>query len=239
MFFLYIRTMIGSQRANKNLPHKLILLGIILVSGFILHQLGIFDWHRFLDLGGHYASRWWFPAAVILVKAFLYMFALPGSSMYWVAGLFFEPLIATPIVVAGGVSGAILAYLFSQKLSADSVERISSSRFFRVIRDHSDFPTLCAIRTLPNFPHSVINYGSGILRVPLPRFIGATIIGFAAKGFLYTSAIHHAATADYLSDAIRLETILPLIGLTVLFLAGKFLQRRLPRKPTAPERETP
>lgn len=225
---------------KKKRPYKLLLLGAIIVSGIVLHQMGILDWYRLLDIGEKYAHTWWFPPLVIVVKAVLYMFAMPGSSMYWVAGILFPPLYATIIVVIGGVSGSILAYRFSQNMSKDSANRIQSSRFFSVIRNHSDFLTLSAIRTLPNFPHSVINYGSGILHVPMTRFLLSTIIGFTAKGYLYTSAIHHAATADDLTDVIQLETILPLIVLTLLFVIGKFFQRKkLPEQPIEPEQETP
>ncbi len=225
---------------KKKRPYKLLLLGAIIVSGIVLHQMGILDWYRLLDIGEKYAHTWWFPPIVIVVKAVLYMFAMPGSSMYWVAGILFPPLYATIIVVIGGVSGSILAYRFSQNMSKDSANRIQSSRFFSVIRNHSDFLTLSAIRTLPNFPHSVINYGSGILHVPMTRFLLSTIIGFTAKGYLYTSAIHHAATADDLTDVIQLETILPLIVLTLLFVIGKFFQRKkLPEQPIEPEQETP
>jgi len=227
-----------SGRKTK-FPYKLIILGVIIVTGITLHQLGIFDWRRFLEIGEQYAHTWWFPPVIIIIKALLYMFALPGSSMYWVAGLLFEPLYATTIVVTGGVSGAILAYRFSQGMSKDAAERIQSSRFFKVIRNHSDFATLSAIRSLPNFPHSVINYGSGMLGVPMTRFLTSTIIGFTAKGYLYTSAIHHAATADDLSDVIRLQTVLPLIVLTLLFVAGKLLQRKLPEQSIEQDRETP
>ena len=238
MYIVTVMTEVMLEKKKR--PYKLLLLGAIIVSGIVLHQMGILDWYRLLDIGEKYAHTWWFPPIVIVVKAVLYMFAMPGSSMYWVAGILFPPLYATIIVVIGGVSGSILAYRFSQNMSKDSANRIQSSRFFSVIRNHSDFLTLSAIRTLPNFPHSVINYGSGILHVPMTRFLLSTIIGFTAKGYLYTAAIHHAATADDLTDVIQLETILPLIVLTLLFVIGKFFQRKkLPEQPIEPEQETP
>lgn len=224
---------------KKKFPYKLVLLAIIVVTGITLHQLGIFDWYRFLEVGEKYAHTWWFPPAIIITKALLYMFALPGSSMYWISGLFFTPLLATIIVVIGGVLGAILAYNFAQRLSKESSEKILSSRFFKIIRNHSDFATLSAIRSLPNFPHSVINYGSGILQIPMTRFLVSTLIGFTAKGYLYTSAIHHAATADELSDVIQLQTVLPLIGLTLLFVVGKLFQRKVPSNTNGLQKENP
>jgi uncharacterized membrane protein YdjX (TVP38/TMEM64 family) len=225
------------NQKKRKFPVKLILLGIIILAGVTLHQTGVFDWYRFLEIGQLYAHTWWLPPLVVIIKAVLYMFALPGSSMYWISGILFEPLYATIIVVIGGVLGAVLAYRFSQSMSNDAAEKIQSSRFFKVIRNHSDFATLSAVRSLPNFPHSIINYGAGILRIPMKIFLPSTLIGFTAKGYLYTSAIHHASTADDLSDVIKLQTVLPLILLTLLFVIGKFLQRKLPQQQTGAEEE--
>jgi uncharacterized membrane protein YdjX (TVP38/TMEM64 family) len=223
--------------AKPKRPYKLIILGIIIVTGVILHQSGVFDWYRILEVGEQYAHLWWFPPLIIIVKAVLYVFALPGSSMYWVAGVFFEPLAATVILVIGGLGGAIGGYFFSRRMSGEMEEKIQTSRFFRILRNHSDFATLSAIRTLPNFPHSIINYGSGLLHVPLPRFIVSTLIGFTAKSYLYASAIHHAATAEDASDVVQLQTILPLIGLTILFVAGKLISKRVTERTPEPTGE--
>jgi uncharacterized membrane protein YdjX (TVP38/TMEM64 family) len=204
---------------------------MIIASGIALQQLGILDWRQLLVLGESYAHLWWFPLLIVLIGALLYTFALPGSSMFWVAGILFEPLTATVLLVAGGVGGAIGAYFFSRIMSSDIRERVQQSRFFKVIKNHGDFATLTAIRILPNFPHSVINYGSGMLHIPLSRLILASLIGFSAKSYTYASAIHNAAAADTLSDMIRLEMILPLLVLSLLFIIWKFVQRRLSTPP--------
>ena len=73
----------------------------------------------------------------------------------------------------------------------------------------------------------MINYGSGILAVPLPRFLISTAAGFAAKGFIYASMIRNAADADTVAEAIDLKTLGPLLVLASLFLAGRAIQRRI------------
>jgi uncharacterized membrane protein YdjX (TVP38/TMEM64 family) len=224
------------RKARKRTYKPYVLIGL-LVTGIILHQLNVIDWFRILNIAETYAHHWWFPPLIVTVKAVLYIFALPGSSMYWVAGLLYEPLPATLIIVIGGVGGAIGAYFFSRSMSDEMSERIESSRFFSFLKVHGDFASLSAARTLPNFPHSVINYGAGILNIPFPSFFFSTLIGFTAKGYLYTSAIHHAMIADELSDVVKLETLLPLILLTALFIIGKLLQKRLSRKTTGQSRD--
>jgi uncharacterized membrane protein YdjX (TVP38/TMEM64 family) len=207
-------------------PYKIILLGLILILGILAVQLGWFDWRLFLHQGEQYAHLWWFAPAVIVAKVVLYTFALPGSTLIWVAGLFYHPIAATLIIVAGGTGGALAAYGFCQRMSADAHRRIETSRFFQFLRRHSDWATLCAIRILPNFPHSVINYGSGLLALPLPRFVISTVVGFAVKGYLYAAMIRNAATADTLAEVIDLKILGPLFILAALFLVGKAIQRR-------------
>jgi uncharacterized membrane protein YdjX (TVP38/TMEM64 family) len=199
---------------------------MIIAVGITLQQLGLFDWRQLVTLGQSYAHQWWFPLLIVIMGALLYTFALPGSSMFWVAGILFDPLMATVLLVAGGVGGAVGAYFFSRIMSNEIQDRIQRSRFFNVIKNHGDFATLTAIRALPNFPHSVINYGSGMLHLPLSRLILSTVIGLAAKSYTYASAIHHAAAADKPSELIRFEVILPLLVLSLLFITWKFVRRR-------------
>jgi uncharacterized membrane protein YdjX (TVP38/TMEM64 family) len=212
---------------DRKIPYKIIILGLIVSLGIILQRFGWFDWRIFLEWGKIHAHSWWLALVIIAIKTALYTVALPGSMMIWMAGLFFNPFAATMVIVAGGVCGAAAAYGFSRRMSADSTERLVSSRFFSVLRNHTDLATLCAVRLLPNFPHSVINYGSGVLRVPLSRVLVSALIGFTAKGYLYASMIRNAATAESLIEVFDLKTVGPLLILVALFLMGKLILRYL------------
>jgi uncharacterized membrane protein YdjX (TVP38/TMEM64 family) len=148
------------------------------------------------------------------------------------AGVLYHPLEATLIIAIGGVAGGVTAFAFSQKVFPEVMGKIRTSRFFSFIQTHSDFATLCAIRILPTFPHSVINFGSGMINVPPHRFIISTVIGFSVKGYLYASAIRNAATADGIADLVSVETTLPLVLIVLLFIVAKIFQRKYLRKPT-------
>ncbi len=227
--------MTTTSPSRRQFPIKPVLLIALLLTGVILHQLKIIDIYQLLRIAERYAEMWWFPPFIILIKIVLYTFALPGSTMYWVAGLLYRPLTATVIIVMGGVLGAVSAYFFSSTMSGETEQRISNSRFFSLLRKHGDFFTLTAARILPNFPHSVINYGSGLIRIPFVSFLFSTIIGFTVKGYIYAAALHQATEADDLSDVLTFETALPLVILTVLIVIGKLIQIGLHRRTTAPE----
>ncbi len=212
---------------NKSIKSfKLILLGLLVFAGIVLHQLGILEERFFLEAGERHLDRWWFAPLIILVKAVLYIFALPGSLMYVVAGLLYQPIHATLIIVAGGVAGAIGAYFFSRYMSQATRQRVQSSKAFSIMKKHGDFATLSAVRILPGFPHSVTNYGSGILGIPLRRFIITAAIGFAVKGYLYSSAIHQATRRGDPEGSGGLGMVIPLVLLAALILLGKILRRK-------------
>lgn len=213
-----------SRPAKKGVPYKIIILVLFVSAGVILHLLGWFDWRRFIEGGEKFAHTWWFAPAIIMIKVVLYAFALPGSVMFWVAGLFYDPITATMVIVAGGVGGATAAYSFARSMSGEDADRLETSRFFSLLQKHTDLATLCAVRILPNFPHTVINYGAGVLKVPLLRFVVSSVIGFIIKGYLYASMIRRAATSDSILEAFDLKTIGSLFIIAALFIAGKAVQ---------------
>jgi uncharacterized membrane protein YdjX (TVP38/TMEM64 family) len=194
----------------------LLLLALVLL-GIIVYYLDVFDLNQVLKFAQNYAHTWWAVVALISIQVLLYTFALPGSLLMWVVALIYVPITATIILVTGSTLGALGAYWFARWESVTWTAQIRQSRFFHVLEKRGDFLTLSTLRILPSFPHSVINYGAGILRLPLGQFIGSSIVGFTLKNILYTSAIHGAVTAADPSDVIRLETIAPLIILALLF----------------------
>jgi uncharacterized membrane protein YdjX (TVP38/TMEM64 family) len=203
-----------------------------MIAGIILQRLGVFDGYQLHRIAESYAYLWWFPLMIILAKIILYTFGLPGSALCWIAGVLYHPLEATLIIAAGGVAGGVIAFTFSRRMFPEVRGKIETSRFYSFIQTHSDFTTLCAIRILPTFPHSVINFGSGMIHVPPHRFIISTVIGFSVKGYLYASSIRNAATADEIADLVSVETALPLILIVLLFMIAKIFQKKYLHKPT-------
>ena len=219
------------SRRLRKIPYRVVLLIALVFAAVLLDRTGILDWSLMVRTGEIHAHKWWFPPALIFLKVVAYTFAFPGSLFVWVAGLLYHPWEATVIIAAGGVGGALSAYFFSRKMSRSFSQKVQNSRFFEVMEKQGDFATLCAVRTLPSVPHSIINYSAGMLRFPLIPFALSTLIGFTAKGWVYASAIRLAATADEAADAISPGALLPLFALAVLLIAGKLLQRRLSRDP--------
>lgn len=72
----------------------------------------------------------------------------------------------------------------------------------------------------------MINYTAGILHLPLPRFLAATVLGLGLKVFLYGSAIKEIVELATFSDVLRIETLAPLFVIALLLLLGKAARKR-------------
>lgn len=210
--------------------YKLLILIILLGLGIALQLGGVIDLERFVTVTRQYADRWWLAVLLVIIQTVLFTFALTGSSMVWITAALFTPLASTIIITAGTTLGGISAYLFSERLSADWTQKIKNSRIYKLLRREGNFISMLALRIMPGFPHSVINYSSGILQLKFINFIPATILGTAIKTYVYSVLIYNATTPDASTNSIDLSTIWPLLVLSLLLLAAIFIKHYLADK---------
>ena len=86
------------------------------------------------------------------------------------------------------------------------------------------------MRVFPAFPHSLVNYSSGILKVKLSHFIAAALLGVGIKSYIYTEVIYSATTSASVDDLFSISTYGPLILLSVLSIIGVILKNRLSKE---------
>jgi uncharacterized membrane protein YdjX (TVP38/TMEM64 family) len=205
--------MVSQPRKQRS---RLVILAALMAVG-----LGLALWQpsfleTLLDLGRDLAGRPWAPVVLVTLHATLLALALPGSLMLLVIAPLYPPVTATVLLTSGAVLGALGGYFFSGW--AGGARRIghSSSRIMTLLSERGDFLTQLALRVMPGFPHSVINYGAGILGLPLATFLGAAALGLAVKWFVYTSAIYALIQAGAEEEPLGLQTVGPLLLLAVL-----------------------
>ncbi len=204
----------------------MLLAGVLLLGLFLQHS-GIIDIRQELERTKQMATLWWAPLFFVLLQGALYTLAFPAAISIWVLGVVYTPWPATLIVVAGGLLGSVGAYYFTGFLSSPLREKFSHTQAYRMLHKNSGFFQLLAMRTLPGFPHLLINYSCGILQVPLAPYMTSTLLGFAFKGFIYTSAIYK--TTHHLHEGAKLvsiQTIWPLVLLVLFSLAGILIQKK-------------
>ena len=221
---------------------KLLIIALLITVGISLEFAGLLDAEEMLSVARQYSEHWWLVIILILLQTVLFTFALAGSFFLWIVAPLYPPVIAALILAAGGTLGGIGAFFFSRRLTDDWIARIENSHAYRLLHKQDNFFTLFALRVLPTFPHSLVNYSSGMLKVKLSHFIAAALLGLFIKSYVYSNVIYKAASSASQADQsvlmdelMDIKTFGPLILLSVITLVGVYLRYRLDKKKT----ETP
>jgi uncharacterized membrane protein YdjX (TVP38/TMEM64 family) len=208
----------------KNHFKKILIVATLITAGILLDLAGMFDADKILNLVRGYADQWWLVLLLISLQVFLFTFALAGSLFLWVVAPLYPPAMAAFILAAGGTLGGITAYLFSRRLTDDWIQKIENSRTYKLLHRQDKFFALFALRVFPAFPHSLVNYSSGILKVKLSHFILAAILGISIKSYIYARVIYSATTSASVEDLFSISTYGPLILLSVISFAGTYIR---------------
>lgn len=208
---------------------RIVMLCLLLLAGFVLMLWRPVGIAVLLDWGGRLAGH---PASLALAaaaQALLFTFALPGSALVWLVAPFHPPSVAVPVLVAGSTAGALAARLFANRLVCDWQPGRKAAPVFRILEKRGDVLTQIALRALPGFPHSVVNYAGGLLGLPLPGYLAAAIIGLSCKWWIYAGAIYGITAAARDESAVDAGTLLPLFFLAGLMLVAAAVRARVSR----------
>ncbi|MCP4982199.1 MAG: hypothetical protein GY935_17110 [Gammaproteobacteria bacterium] len=214
----------------RGFTSRLVLIALLIGLGLALDFAGMMDAKQLLVVAREYAQHGWLIVILILAQAILFTFALAGSLFLWVAAPLYTPAMATFILTAGGALGGLGAYFFSSYLSEDWKQRIQGSRSYQFLHAQENFFTLFAMRVFPGFPHSLVNYSSGILHARLDHFIVAAILGISIKSYIYARVIYSASDSPSIEMLLDVWTLGPLILLSIVSAIGVFINYRSTRR---------
>ena len=214
----------------KGYVKKLLILVLLIATGLLLQLLGLFDVEKMLPIAREYADQWWLVVVLILAQTVLFTFALAGSLFLWIAAPLYPPLLSTFFFAAGAMFGGITAYYFSRNMTDEWTHRIENSHAYKILHEQDNFFTLFALRVFPAFPHSLVNYSSGVLKVKLSHFIPAAFLGVGIKSYVYSNVIYKAASTSSFDELLNIRTFGPLLLLSLLTLAGVYLKYRFSDK---------
>lgn len=210
--------------------NKLVIVVLLITLGLVLEIAGLLDARQLLAVARDYAQQWWLVPVLILSQVVLFTFALAGSIFLWIVAPLYPPVMATFILAAGGVLGGLGAYLFSSYLTDEWKAKIQNSRSYQFLQAQDNFLSLFAMRVFPAFPHSLVNYSSGILNVKLSHFLLAAILGIAIKSYIYARVIYSASSSLSLDMLLDISVIGPLVLLSVLSVLGVYINYRITTK---------
>ena len=211
--------------------NKLVIIILLITLGFALDIAGLLDARQLLTLAREYTQHWWLIPVLILAQAILFTFALAGSIFLWIVAPLYAPATATFILAAGGALGGLGAYLFSGYLTEEWKTKIRNSRSYKLLQAQDNFLSLFAMRVFPGFPHSLVNYSSGILNAKLSHFVVAAVLGIGIKSYIYARVIHSASNSLSLDMLLDISVFGPLVLLSVLSALGVYINYRITNKP--------
>ena len=214
----------------KRYLKKLFIVVLLVTTGILLDFAGWLDAEKILVVAREYTHHWWLVVVLILLQTILFTFALAGSLIFWVAAPLYPPVMATFILAAGATLGGIGAYFFSSYMTDEWIHRIENSHAYKLLQKQDNFFTLFALRVFPAFPHSLVNYSSGVLKVKLSHFIVAAFLGVGIKSYVYADIVYNLTTTASIDDLFNLSTIGPLVLLSVITFLGVFIKYKMTNK---------
>lgn len=195
----------------------LVLLFVVASVG--LHLSGWSGPERLQDL---VQSAGWASAVVfVLGYAVLVLVPSPASVLTILAGVLFGVWWGMVLAWAGALLGAMGGFLIGRRLGRPAVDRLLHGRLQqadRVLADHGLVAVL-AVRLLPLFPFTPLNYASGLLGVRMRDYVLGTAVGIVPGALAYAAV--GASGADPRGIVVGVG------GLVVLAVLGGAVGRRL------------
>jgi len=207
-----------------------LLLLTLAVTGLVLATWHARDLTVLLEKGDAIADRPAAMVAVVVLMIVLFTFALPGSLGLWLIAPFHAPVVSVAMLLVGSVLGALGAHTVSHRLGKRWSPGANAERLVEILSHRSDLLTQSALRVLPGFPHSFVNYAGGVLALPRGTFLLAALLGLTVKWGVYATAVHGAVEAIETGDALQPQTVLPLFVLAALLLLGGLVRKRIERR---------
>lgn len=167
-------------------------------------------------------SAGWAGAVVFVVGyAVLVLVPAPASLLTILGGALFGLWWGTLLAWSGALLGAFGGFLLGRRLGRPAVDRMLRGRLQqadRVLVRHG-LAAVLAVRLLPLFPFTPINYAAGLLGVRLRDYVVGTAVGIVPGALAYAAV--GASGADPRGIVVGVG------GLLVLTLLGGTVGRRL------------
>lgn len=201
---------------------KLRLLGLVVGFVAISVALQLSGWSGPARLQEIVASAGWGGVVIfVLGYALLVLIPTPASVLTILGGALFGLWWGTLLAWAGAMLGATGGFLVGRRLGRGSVDRLLQGRLRQadaVLAEHGLFAVV-AVRLLPLFPFTPLNYAAGLVGVRLRDYVLGTAVG------MIPGALAYAAVGS--SGANPRGIVIGVGGLVALTMLGGVIGRRL------------
>ncbi len=172
-----------------------------------------------------------YPAAAavfILVYILATSLSLPGAVILTLAGGFlFGTVASTMYVVVGATTGASLAFLSARYLLGNRLQEKYQSQFrkFNEEIERNGTSYLLILRFIPVFPFFLINFLSGLTKIPLKTFFWTTAVGIIPGTAVFAFAGQQIGSINSLSEILS-GKVLTAFGVLALFTLVPVMWKR-------------
>lgn len=217
----------GADGSTRSAGLRLMALVLGFAGGSVaLHVSG---WSGPERLQALVESAGWAGAVVFVIGyAVLVLVPTPASLLTILAGALFGLWWGTLLAWAGALLGALGGFLLGRRLGRPAVDRMLRGRLQQadqVLARHGLVAVL-AVRLVPLFPFTPLNYASGLVGVRRRDYVLGTAVGIVPGALAYAAV--GASGADPRGIAVGVG------GLVVLALLGGTVGRRLLATSTHP-----
>lgn len=232
-----------------NKHKKRILLLILFIAVIVLIRFSaIGDYITFENLKKNREILFAFTKENYLISIILYIiiyilvvaFSLPGAAVLTLAGGFlFGTLLAMLCVNIGATAGAALAFVLARYLIGKQIQNRYESQL-RTLNEQIDkngSRYLLTLRFLPIFPFFLINFLSGLTKVPLKTFIWTTSLGILPGSAVYAFAGQQIGTINSLIEILSKKVLIAFALLALFTLLPIILNYAKKRKKQSSKRK--
>lgn len=175
-------------------------------------------------------------ALYILAYIAVVALSIPGATVMTLAGgLVFGTLVTVLAVNAAATAGAVLAFLSARYLLGESLQeryREQLARFNTEIERNGP-RYLLTLRLIPVFPFFLVNFLSGLTRVPFATFVWTTSLGIIPGSAVYAFAGGQLETVHSIGDVLSTRALLA-FGSLALFTLAPAIISKFRRGPSPP-----
>jgi uncharacterized membrane protein YdjX (TVP38/TMEM64 family) len=213
------------------------LAGIGLMAAVIVFVDPLRDSVSALIEGNHEEVRnqidelgFWGPLLILALAVLHAVVFYPAEIVDAAAGYAYGFFPALVLVMFGWLLNGIVCWAIGQSIARPLLDRwFGVERFERVEKriERGGATLLIAMRLIPILPFSIVSYAAGAARVPLPRFLWTTAVGYlpiTAISVYFGTRLEGLSITDPLVIGSGLA-LLALLG------AGHWVMRRQSRRP--------
>jgi uncharacterized membrane protein YdjX (TVP38/TMEM64 family) len=155
-------------------------------------------------------------------------FSIPGAVILTLGGGFlFGTPAATVYVNIGATAGASLAFLSARYLLGERLQEKYQNQLdkFNAEITKNGARYLLSLRFIPVFPFFLINFLSGLTKIPLKTFVWTTSLGIIPGTAVYAFAGRQIGTINALSEILSKKVIIAFVILALFAIFPVVLDR--------------